>query len=76
MPHIGGRPLVRCGVSLVHVLEGVQDAQDAEGPEHKTPVGDQLRILATFSMPSSTTVLSLRRERYEPVRMVRQISSR
>src|SRR5262249_31987678 len=59
LSYVDGVPLARLGVSLVHVLA-------AAPPSHvKEPVGDALRILALFSLPSGGAVLSLRRERYE-----------
>ena len=42
-----------------------------------TDVGERgLRMLAVFSLPTATSVLALRRERFELARLVRQIAAR
>lgn len=69
LSHVDGQPLARLGVSLVHVVTEVSPAPV------KQPVGAALRILALFSLPSGGAVLSLRRERYELARLVRQVAS-
>lgn len=71
LAEVEGRPLARRGVSLVFELPG------GEPPvAGKEPVGEALRILALFSLPSRHAVLALRRERYELTRTVREIASR
>ncbi len=70
---VDGRPLARRDVALVFALPGVDPSAV---PVPKQPVGDRLRILALFSMPAHSSVLALRRERYELVRTVREIASR
>ncbi len=81
---LDGQPLARRGVALVFELPGTDALTGAAalagtqpgGPLGKQPVGDRLRILAIFSMPTRSSVLALRRERYELARTVRQIASR
>jgi hypothetical protein len=65
-----GRPLARQDVSLVFEVQG-----DVEGAA-KQPVGERLRMLAVFSLPSGGTALALRRERYELARLVRRVATR
>ncbi|WP_137813005.1 CHAT domain-containing protein [Gandjariella thermophila] len=69
LSHVDGVSLAGRGVGLVYQWAGTQ-ARD------KQPVGDALRILALFSMPSRTSVLALRRERYELARLVRTVAAR
>ena len=40
------------------------------------PAGAALRMLAVFCLPTATSVLALRRERFELVRLVRRIAAR
>jgi tetratricopeptide (TPR) repeat protein len=68
LAHVDGQPLARRGVSMVYQLVG------AHSTDRKERVGDRLRVLALFSLPSTGSVLALRRERYELVRKVRQIA--
>ncbi|MEO3744701.1 CHAT domain-containing protein [Plantactinospora sp. B5E13] len=72
LAEVEGRPLARRGVSLVFELPGGEPPV-AHG---RQPVGETLRILALFSLPSRHAVLALRRERYELTRTVREIASR
>ncbi|MEE6260917.1 CHAT domain-containing protein [Plantactinospora sonchi] len=71
LAEVQSRPLARRGVSLVFELPG----GEATAPTGKQPVGESLRILALFSLPSRSSVLALRRERYELARTVREIAS-
>jgi hypothetical protein len=64
------RPLAVQDVSLIFEVE-------AETPAvAKQPVGEQLRMLAVFSLPSEGTALALRRERYQLVQLVRRVAGR
>jgi hypothetical protein len=73
--HAGGRPLAARGdVTLVYEL-----APDAAGRSPRgelgAPAGSRgLRMLAVFSLPTATSVLALRRERFELARMIRRIA--
>lgn len=51
---------------------------DLPGPAGvaKAPVGDALRMLAVFSLPTATSALALRRERYELSRLVRRVAAK
>lgn len=69
LSHVDGRPLVRRDVALVYTWTG-------DRPAGKEPVGDRLRILALFSMPSRQSVLALRRERYELARLIGEVTDR
>ncbi|HEX6522089.1 MAG TPA: CHAT domain-containing protein [Streptosporangiaceae bacterium] len=42
----------------------------------KAPVSDALRVLALFSQPTETSVVALRRARYELVRLIRRVAAR
>lgn len=66
---VDGEPLARQDVSFV--FEGRDRPQGA-----KAPVGDRLRMLAVFSLPSGGSMLALRRERHELARLVRQLRAR
>jgi CHAT domain-containing protein/AAA ATPase-like protein len=70
LAHAGGRPLAASGdVALVYeVPSGDQ--------QEKPAVGQALRMLAVFSQPDGASVLALRRERYELVRLVRRLAAR
>jgi tetratricopeptide (TPR) repeat protein len=70
LAHVGGVPLARQDVSLVFQVDG------ETRPAAKTPVGDRLRLLAVFSLPTEGTALALRRERYALTRLVRGIAGR
>jgi CHAT domain len=70
LAHVDGVPLVaRDDVSLIYDLPGANSAM-------KAPVGEALRMLAVFSLPTATSALALRRERYELSRLVRRIAVR
>ncbi|MGW6456007.1 hypothetical protein ACWF94_08770 [Streptomyces sp. NPDC055078] len=70
LARVNGVVLARRQVCPVYELPGVAS------PGDKEPVGESLRILALFSMPSRTSVLDLRRERRELETTVRRIASR
>jgi hypothetical protein len=64
LAHVDGVPLATRGdVSLVYEVEALQRG--------KLPVGERLRMLAMFTLPTESTALGLRRERYELARLVR-----
>ena len=67
LAHVDGVPLAARGdVALVYDLPGSVGAA-------KAPVVGALRMLAVFSLPTATSVLALRRERYELSLLVRRI---
>jgi hypothetical protein len=71
LAHADGKPLAsQDDVTFVYDI-----APDAPA-RRKAEVGDTLRMLAVFSQPSQTSVLALRRERYELTRRMRQIAAR
>ena len=81
LAHAGGKPLAARGdVSFVYdiasdmtgSLPGGHAAFAAAGGG-KAPVAGELRVLAVFSQPTRTSVLALRRERYELARLIRQL---
>ncbi|MGH3907097.1 MAG: hypothetical protein ACRDTE_23415 [Pseudonocardiaceae bacterium] len=70
LAHINGAPIAAWGhVALVY---------DFPGPPRsvKAPVGEALRMLAVFSLPTATSAPGLRRERYELSRLVRRAAAR
>ncbi|MGH3822269.1 MAG: hypothetical protein ACRDRA_05440 [Pseudonocardiaceae bacterium] len=70
LAHVDGMPLAARGdVTLVYDLPGPSAAA-------KTRVGESLRMLAVFSLPTATSALALRRERYELSRLVRRVAAR
>jgi hypothetical protein len=70
LAHVGGMPLAARGdVALVYELPGPAGVP-------KAPVGDALRMLAVFSLPTATSGLALRRERYELSRLVRRVAAK
>ena len=75
LAHACGQPLAARGdVTLVYDL-----APDSVGPGPSEPgaaPGRGLRMLAVFSLPTATSVLALRRERFELARLVRRIAAR
>lgn len=72
LAHVDGVPLAARGdVALVYELPG---ANGAAAP--KAPLGAALRMLAVFSLPTATSALALRRERYELSRLVRRIAAK
>ena len=71
LTQVDGRPLAARGdVTFVYDI-----AQDA-APVRKSDPGGSLRMLAVFAQPTDTSVLALRRERYELTRLVRRIAAR
>jgi hypothetical protein len=69
LAHVEGRPLASRGdVTLVYDI--------ATEPVAKDVVLGALRMLAVFSQPTRTSVLALRRERYELGRFIRRIAAR
>ena len=71
LAQVDGRPLAARGdVTLVYDI-----ANDA-APVRKSDPGQSLRMLAVFAQPTDTSVLALRRERYELTRLVRRIAAR
>ena len=75
LAHAGGRPLAARGdVTFLYDL-----GAGLPGPGEDTSsrgMGRALRMLAVFSLPAATSVLALRRERYELVRLIRRIAAR
>jgi tetratricopeptide (TPR) repeat protein len=70
LAHAGGVPLAARGdVSLVYAPAG------KAGPA-KAEAADALRVLAVFSQPTRTSVLALRRERYELGRLIRRLGAK
>jgi hypothetical protein len=67
--HVRGRPLAIQDVTLVMQV----GADDAAGGAQ--PVGDRLRVLGLFSLPTGGQPLNLRRERHALVRLLRGIGS-
>jgi tetratricopeptide (TPR) repeat protein len=51
-------------------------AVEAEYPHKKVPVGDQLRVLAVFSVPVGEALLDLRRERKALADLAKEITAR
>ena len=71
LAHVNGRPLASLGdVPLVYDV--VPDG--ARRPKDK--VSGALRVLAVFSQPTQTSVVALRRARYELGRLIRRIAAR
>lgn len=70
LAHAGGKPLALGGISLVSLVKG---EGDGTAPEPET-VGDRLRMLALFSLPTQATALALRRERHALTRLISEIA--
>src|SRR5690606_15753112 len=69
LAYVDGMPLAARGdVSLVYEVE--------PPARKKLPVGERLRRVAVFSLPTESTALGLRRERYELGRLVRRLAAR
>src|SRR5271166_2460565 len=67
---VNGRPLARDGVSLV-----LEPTDQPSGQVMWTAgVGERIRMLAVFSLPTDERALALRRERHELARLVRHIA--
>jgi len=67
---VKGVSLARKQVSLVYELPGAAPSESKEDPS------ECLRVLALFSLPSRSSVLALRRERFELARTVRTIAAK
>lgn len=68
LAHAYGRPLSLHDVSLVFEMAG-------EAPRLRwRPVGDRLRMLAVFSLPTDVSALALRRERYQLKQQIHRIA--
>lgn len=77
LAHAGGEPLAARGdVTLAYDLAPDLAGRGPGGGPGPAPVGRGLRMLAVFSLPTATSVLALRRERFELVRLVRRIAAR
>ena len=63
--YIQGKPLALQDVSLIFEPPGEPE------PVAREPVGERLRILAVFSLPTDAGALNLRQERYELAQTVR-----
>ena len=68
LAHAGGKPLAVQEVSLV--FEVGQPA-----PVRLQPVGDRLRVLAVFSLPTGASALNLRQERYRLKTLLRRLAA-
>ncbi len=66
LAHLDGRPLALEDVSLVFQVPGA-------GITKKT-VGDRLRVLGVFSLPTDISALALRRERYQLMKLIEGIA--
>jgi hypothetical protein len=70
LAHIGGVPVAAQGhVAVVYDFPGSPRSV-------KAPVGEALRMLAVFSLPTATSVLALRRERYALTRLIHRVAAR
>ena len=77
LAHAGGRPLATRGdVTFVYDLAPAPAAPVLGGGPGAGAGGGGLRMLAVFSLPTATSVLALRRERFELARLVRRIAAR
>ncbi len=70
LARINGVPLARKQISLIY------EPADLAAPHGKEDVVGSVRVLALFSMPARSSVLALRRERYELARTVRTIAAK
>lgn len=68
LAHARGKPLALQDVSLVF------EVADERPAVRRVDVGDRLRILAVFSLPTDVSCLALRRERYELSRLIERIA--
>ena len=77
LAYAGGRPLAARGdVTLAYDLAPNAAGRGPGGESGTTSDGRGLRMLAVFSLPTATSVLALRRERFELTRLVRRIAAR
>jgi hypothetical protein len=65
---VGGKPLALRNVSLVFEVSGEKPSVSP------VPMQDRLRMLAVFSQPTDVSALSLRRERYELMKLINQLA--
>jgi hypothetical protein len=63
-------------VTLVYDVDGGQGRAARAWMADRSGDGAGLRMLAVFSLPTESSVLALRRERYELTRLVRRIAAR
>jgi tetratricopeptide (TPR) repeat protein len=76
LAHAGGQPLAARGdVTLIYNLAPDLTGRSMAG-QPRAAAERGLRMLAMFSLPTATSVLALRRERFELVRLVRRIAAR
>jgi tetratricopeptide (TPR) repeat protein len=68
LAHAYDQPLALHDVSLVFEVAGEAP------PVRPRPVGDRLRMLAVFSLPTDVSALALRRERHELKRLIQRIA--
>jgi tetratricopeptide (TPR) repeat protein len=68
MALIGDKPLALRNVSLVFEIEGEKTSVSP------VPIQDRLRMLAVFSLPTDQPALSLRRERYQLMKLINQLA--
>jgi tetratricopeptide (TPR) repeat protein len=77
LAHADGQPLAAHGdVTLAYDLAPGSVAPGPVAGPGSTAEGRGLRMLAVFSLPTATSVLALRRERFELARLIRQIAAR
>ncbi|MEU0557437.1 CHAT domain-containing protein [Dactylosporangium sp. NPDC006015] len=77
LAHVGGVALARRGdVSLVFDVSGSPVAGGSVPGPPSWPAVDRLRMVAVFSLPTQSTALALRRERFELARQVRALAAR
>ena len=77
LAHAGGRPLAARGdVTLAYDLAPDPAGGGPGRGRWGRAAGRGLRMLAVFSLPTATSVLALRRERFELARLVRRIAAR
>jgi tetratricopeptide (TPR) repeat protein len=69
LAYVDGEPLALKDVSLIFEVEG-------EGRPAPKPVGDRLRMLAVFSLPTGPGALNLRHERHKLRTMINSIAHR
>jgi tetratricopeptide (TPR) repeat protein len=68
MAHVRGRALALQDVSFVFAVQGEDPAVARQ------PIGDRLRMLAVFSLPTDVSALNLRYERYQLKKLVNSIA--
>jgi hypothetical protein len=68
MAVVGDKPLAMRSMSLVFEIP------DPKPIVNPVPIQDRLRMLAVFSLPTDQAALSLRRERYELMKLINQLA--